>query len=109
PERHDPVTRPRLGGGPVLKINANQRYATDAIGIAVLTEACERADVPLQRFVAHNAMPSGSTIGPLTATRLGMVTVDLGIALLSMHSAREMCAVADPLHLRRALVEFLHG
>lgn len=109
PERHDPVTRPRLGAGPVLKINANQRYATDAVGIAVFTEACERAAVPLQSFVANNAMPSGSTIGPITATRLGMVTIDLGIALLSMHSAREMCAVADPLYLRRGLAQFLHG
>ncbi|MFC0675654.1 M18 family aminopeptidase [Brachybacterium hainanense] len=109
PERHDPVTRPRLGAGPVLKINANQRYATDATGIAVFTEACEAAAVPLQSFVANNAMPSGSTIGPITATRLGMVTIDLGIALLSMHSAREMCAVADPLYLRRALAQFLQG
>jgi aspartyl aminopeptidase len=109
PERHDPVNRPRLGAGPILKINANQRYATDAMGTATLTEACERAGVPLQAFVSNNAMPCGSTIGPITATRLGMTTIDVGITLLSMHSAREMCAVADPLHLSRACEEFLRG
>lgn len=109
PERHDPVTRPRLGGGPMLKINAQQRYATDAVGIAVFAAACARAGVPFQRFVSNNAMPCGSTIGPITATRLGMTTIDVGITLLSMHSAREMCAVADPLWLREACAAFLRG
>ena len=79
PERHDPVTRPRLGDGPMLKINAQQRYATDAAGIAAFTAACERAGVPHPpHFVSHNAMPCGSTIGPLTATRLGMTTIERG-------------------------------
>lgn len=109
PERHDPVTRPRLGEGPMLKINAQQRYATDAVGIAAFAAACERAGVPHQHFVSHNAMPCGSTIGPITATRLGMTTIDVGIALLSMHSAREMCATADPLLLQQACVSFLRG
>ena len=109
PERHDPVTRPRLGEGPMLKINAQQRYATDAVGIAAFVGACERAGVPHQHFVSNNAMPCGSTIGPITATRLGMTTIDVGITLLSMHSAREMCATADPLLLQQACVSFLHG
>ncbi|HLQ81020.1 MAG TPA: M18 family aminopeptidase [Brachybacterium sp.] len=109
PERHDPVTRPQLGGGPMLKINAQQRYATDAVGIAAFAAACERAGVPHQHFVSHNAMPCGSTIGPITATRLGMTTVDVGITLLSMHSAREMCATADPLLLQQACAAFLRG
>ena len=109
PERHDPVTRPRLGEGPMLKINAQQRYATDAVGIAAFAAACERAGVPHQHFVSHNAMPCGSTIGPITATRLGMTTIDVGITLLSMHSAREMCATADPLLLQQACVSFLRG
>ncbi|MGY5765500.1 M18 family aminopeptidase [Brachybacterium sp. DNPG3] len=109
PERHDPVTRPRLGDGPMLKINAQQRYATDAVGIAAFVAACEAAEVPHQHFVSHNAMPCGSTIGPITATRLGMTTVDVGITLLSMHSAREMCATEDPLLLRRACAAFLRG
>ncbi|MEE1650842.1 M18 family aminopeptidase [Brachybacterium sp. J144] len=109
PERHDPVTRPRLGEGPMLKINANQRYATDAVGIAAFVAACERAGVPHQSFVSNNAMPCGSTIGPITATRLGMTTIDVGITLLSMHSAREMCATADPLLLQQACASFLRG
>ena len=109
PERHDPVTRPQLGGGPMLKINAQQRYATDAVGIAAFAAACERAGVPHQHFVSHNAMPCGSTIGPITATRLGMTTIDVGITLLSMHSAREMCATADPLLLQQACAAFLRG
>lgn len=109
PERHDPVSRPRLGGGPLLKTNAQQRYATDAIGAAELRRACEAAGVPLQEFVSNNAVPCGSTIGPITATRLGMTTIDAGIALLSMHSARELCAVADPERLSRAAREFLRS
>lgn len=107
PERHDPVTRPRLGGGPMVKINAQQRYASDAAGIAEFARACERAGVPHQEFVSNNAMPCGSTIGPITATRLGMVTVDAGIPLLSMHSAREMCSPADLLALQGACAAFL--
>ncbi len=107
PERHDPVHRPRLGGGFMLKINAQQRYATDARGIAQVRLACEKAGVPLQEFVSNNAMPCGSTIGPITATRLGMVTVDAGITLLSMHSAREMCAVSDVLAMQKACAAFL--
>ena len=109
PERHDPVTRPRLGAGPMLKINAQQRYATDGVGVAAFVAACEAAGVPHQHFVSHNAMPCGSTIGPITATRLGMTTIDVGIALLSMHSAREMCASADPLLLQQACAAFLRG
>lgn len=109
PERHDPVTRPRLGAGPMLKINAQQRYATDAVGIAAFAAACESAQVPFQHFVSNNAMPCGSTIGPITATRLGMTTIDVGITLLSMHSVREMCATADPLLLQQACAAFLRG
>ncbi|MCW1805087.1 M18 family aminopeptidase [Brachybacterium squillarum] len=109
PERHDPVTRPRLGEGPMLKINAQQRYATDAVGIAAFVAACDDAGVPHQHFVSNNAMPCGSTIGPITATRLGITTVDVGITLLSMHSAREMCAVEDPLLLQKACAAFLRG
>ncbi len=107
PERHDPVTRPRLGRGPLLKINAQQRYATDAVGTAHWARACAAAGVSYQEFVSNNAMPCGSTIGPLTATRLGMTTVDVGIALWSMHSAREMCAVSDVHDLFRVAHAFL--
>ncbi len=106
---HDPNNHPQLNGGPLLKINANQRYATDAIGAALWKRACEAADVPTQAFVGNNSVPCGSTTGPLTATRLGILTVDVGIPLLSMHSARELCGVEDPWYFTRAIGAYWAG
>ena len=105
-ERHDPANRPLPNGGPLLKINANQRYTTDAPGAAMWARVCRDAGVPTQEFVSNNDIPCGSTIGPITATRLGIRTVDVGIPLLSMHSAREMCGVEDVAYLTRAVRSF---
>ncbi|CED92724.1 M18 family aminopeptidase [Actinomyces succiniciruminis] len=109
PQLHDPAVRPVLGGGPLLKINAQQRYATDATAVAAWARACRAAHVPSQDFVSNNAVPCGTTIGPLTATRLGIPTVDVGQGLLSMHSQREMCAVSDGVRLARAMHAYWQG
>ncbi|MFE0963886.1 M18 family aminopeptidase [Streptomyces fungicidicus] len=108
-ERHDPTHHPRVDGGPLLKVNVNNRYATDGSGRAVFAAACEKAGVPFQSFVSNNAMPCGTTIGPITAARHGIRTVDIGVAILSMHSARELCGAKDPFLLANALVAFLEG
>lgn len=102
-DHHDPVNRPVLGGGPLLKINAQQRYSTDSVGTARWVATCAAAGVEYQEFVSNNSIACGTTIGPLTATRLGITTVDIGPALWSMHSAREMCAVNDIAALHDAL------
>ncbi|MCQ4083189.1 M18 family aminopeptidase [Streptomyces sp. RB6PN25] len=109
PERHDPGHHPLPNGGPILKVNVNQRYATDGAGRGIFAAACERADVPWQSFVSNNAVPCGTTIGPITAARHGITTVDIGVAILSMHSTRELCGADDPFLLARALKAFLKG
>lgn len=109
PERHDPEHRILLDGGPVLKFNARERYATDAVGAGIVRLAAERAGVDLQSFVSRSDMACGSTIGPATAAVLGMRTVDLGVAQLAMHSARELCGSADPARLRDLLVELFNS
>ncbi|WP_257586039.1 M18 family aminopeptidase [Streptomyces sp. NEAU-sy36] len=108
-ERHDPTHHPRVNGGPILKVNVNNRYATDGSGRAVFAAACEKANVPFQHFVSNNSMPCGTTIGPITAARHGIRTVDIGVAILSMHSARELCGADDPFLLANALTAFLEG
>jgi aspartyl aminopeptidase len=98
-----------VNAGPLLKINANQRYTTEGPSTARWLRICRAAGVPTQPFVSNNAVPCGSTIGPLNATRLGIESVDVGVPLLSMHSARELCGVQDPLWLAQALTAFYAG
>lgn len=94
-DKHEPAHAPIFGDGPVIKINTNQRYATDGETAARFTRFCEAADVKPQRFVTRSDLACGTTIGPISAALLGMRTVDVGNPMLSMHSAREMCAAAD--------------
>ena len=99
-DRHEPRHKPLLGHGPVLKCNHNQRYATSGASAAALRSLARRAGVPLQDFVARTDLGCGSTIGPISAARLGMSVVDVGSPMLSMHSARECAATADhPLYI----------
>ena len=109
PERHEPDHRPYVNHGPAIKVNVNQRYATSPAAAAMLQRTLTAADVPWQRFVSRNNMPCGSTIGPLTATRLGIDTVDVGVPQLSMHSARELCGVHDPSWFATGLRHYLSG
>lgn len=95
-DRHEPEHQVSLNGGPVLKINANQRYATDARSAAAFVAACRAADVPFQRFVNRTDLSCGSTIGPATAGELGIAVVDAGCPQYAMHSARETAGAHDP-------------
>jgi aspartyl aminopeptidase len=107
PDRHEPSHGIDINGGPVLKVNQNLRYATDAVGAGAFALACDRAGVPMQRYVHRADLPCGSTIGPMTAARTGMPTVDVGAPQLAMHSAREMMGAADVTAYAAALAAFL--
>ena len=106
PDKHDPDTRPVMGAGPVLKVDADQNYATSAPGSALWQAVCKKAGFDTQHFVSESSMRSGSTIGPAISVSLGTTTVDVGIPLLSMHSAREMSHVTDTELLSRALAVY---
>lgn len=95
PEKHESNHAPVLGGGIVLKVNAQKRYASDAVSSARLKLLCERAGCQLQTFIMRNDMPCGSTVGPAISSSLGIPTVDIGEPMLSMHSIREMIARKD--------------
>ena len=105
-DKHDDQHSPRLGGGPVIKINRNQRYATDAEGAARLRLLAERSEVPVQAFVMRADLACGSTIGPITATETGIPTTDLGLPTLAMHSIRELACAADIPQLVSLLLAF---
>lgn len=108
-EKHDRDHHLSLNKGPVIKINANQRYASEGETEALFQTACEVADVPFQKWVNRTDLACGSTIGPITAAKLGMRTVDVGCAQLAMHSVRELCGSVDPGYMSRALAAFFRS
>lgn len=101
-DKHDPENRPVLGGGPVIKYSASQRYGTTAFSAAYFMEACERAGVPCQKYVNRNDIVGGSTIGPALSSLTTIPTVDIGIPILAMHSIREFAAVVDNVYTKMA-------
>jgi aspartyl aminopeptidase len=105
-DRHESSHHLELNRGPVIKINANHRYATEAETEAIFQDACERAEVPYQKWVNRTDLACGSTIGPITAGRLGIRTLDVGNAQLAMHSIRELCGALDPSYMTRAMAAF---
>ncbi len=107
PERHEPYHLIEVNAGPVLKVQPNLRYATDGRTAAAFALACRQAGVPLQRYEHRSDLPCGSTIGPMTAARTGIPTVDVGAAQLAMHSAREVMGADDVAAYSAALAAFL--
>jgi aspartyl aminopeptidase len=107
--RHEPRHKPQLNGGPVIKTNAQQRYATTASTGAMFAQLCADENVPVQQYVNRTDLPCGSTIGPITSTLLGIPTVDVGNPMLSMHSARELAGSADPGLMTRVMTRYLRG
>ncbi|WPD21278.1 MAG: M18 family aminopeptidase [Candidatus Electrothrix scaldis] len=105
-DKHDPQHQPLMSKGLVIKLNANQRYATNAGTSARFRMLCEQAEVPVQEFVVRNDMGCGSTIGPLTAAKIGVDTVDIGVPSLAMHSIRETAACTDCWYLYQVLRRF---
>jgi aspartyl aminopeptidase len=105
--RHEPRHKPQLNGGPVIKTNTQQRYATTAATAAMFASLCAEEDVPVQHFVTRTDLPCGSTIGPITSTLLGIATVDVGNPMLSMHSVRELGGARDPEMMTRVLTRYL--
>lgn len=103
PGKHGGQHKVHMNGGPVIKQNVNTRYATDAVGASVFRGACAELGVPLQEYVHRSDLVCGSTIGSIAATRLACPTVDVGCAMLSMHSVREQCGAADGAWMEAAM------
>ncbi|MCR6513768.1 M18 family aminopeptidase [Clostridium sp. LY3-2] len=106
PEKHDPTNRPKLGMGPVIKIAASGSYSTDSVASAIFMEVCNKAELPVQKFVNRSDVKGGTTIGPMSAADLGIPVVDMGAPLLGMHSVRELASVKDNFYTVKAFTEF---
>jgi aspartyl aminopeptidase len=108
-DKHDTNHGPVINDGPVIKINANQRYATNSVTSSLFRHLCEQQGVPVQSFVNRADMGCGSTIGPITAATIGVQTIDVGVPTFAMHSIRELAGVEDAYNLFRALNGFYHS
>ena len=105
-EKYDPTNHPILGGGPVIKFNAAQKYASDAVSAAIFAEICREAGVPCQRFVNHSDVAGGSTLGNILASSIPVRGVDMGNAILAMHSCRETGSTTDHIYCVKAFTKF---
>lgn len=105
-DKSDPTNRPIINKGAVIKISSNQKYTSDSNSIAVYESICEKAKVPVQKFVNRSDEPGGSTIGPISSTHVGIRSVDIGTPLLAMHSVRELCGVDDHFYVEKSFEEF---
>lgn len=108
PSTHDSLHSPRLNGGPVIKVNVKQRYATTSLTASLFRQLCADVDVPVQSFVSRSDTACGSTVGPITAARLGVATLDVGIPQLAMHSCREVTGSLDAARLTDVLTAFFN-
>lgn len=106
PEKHDPTNRPVVGDGPVIKINANQAYTSDAQSIAIYKCICKEANVSYQEFVNRSDERGGSTIGPISSTHIDIPSIDIGSPILAMHSIRELGSVTDHLDIYKTFNKF---
>ena len=104
--KHDENHGPIINQGPVIKINASQRYASNSETSSVFKHLCDQLDIPVQSFVVRSDMGCGTTIGPITATELGIRTLDIGVPTFAMHSIRELAGANDTLYLYQALKAF---
>ncbi len=107
--KHDANHGPLMNQGPVIKVNANQRYASNSETAAVIKSIAEQCNVPVQSFVVRTDMGCGSTIGPITATEIGVKTLDIGIPTFAMHSIRELCGYKDSWYLFELMKKFFAG
>lgn len=108
PEKHDPINRPVINKGPVIKVAANQSYTSDADSVAVYAAICEKAGVPYQKFINRSDTPGGSTIGPINSSHIHIRSVDMGSPILAMHSIRELGGVMDHYYTTKSFEEFFN-
>lgn len=108
PEKHDPINKPVINKGPVIKVSANQKYTSDGESVAVYVAICEKAGVPYQKFVNRSDAAGGSTIGPINSSHLHIRSVDMGSPILAMHSVRELGGVMDHYYTTKSFEEFFN-